>query len=148
MDFDICNLQEIITEVEGMLKGQIVSSGAIIFTDLRTENIRFPKIHLKSIFYNLISNSIKYKKPDVPPFIEISSNQHLGKTVLIFKDNGLGIDLKKHGDNVFKLNKVFHRGFDSRGVGLFMTKTQIETFGGSISVESEHELGTIFIITL
>ena len=49
---------------------------------------------------------------------------------------------------MFQLNKVFHKGFDSKGVGLFMTKTQIETFGGSIQVESEPNAGTEFTVTL
>ncbi len=96
----------------------------------------------------MISNSLKYSQINVPPLIEVSTKKHFGKTVLEFKDNGLGIDLKKHGKNMFKLNKVFHSGFDSKGVGLFMTKTQIETFGGTISAESEPGTGTKFIITL
>jgi signal transduction histidine kinase len=49
---------------------------------------------------------------------------------------------------MFKLNKVFHKGFDSKGVGLFMTKTQIETLGGSISVESTPMVGTEFTVTI
>ena len=56
--------------------------------------------------------------------------------------------MKRHGENIFKLNKVFHRGFDSKGVGLFMTKTQIETFGGKITIESEPNVGTAFTIEL
>jgi sensor histidine kinase regulating citrate/malate metabolism len=66
--------------------------------------------------------------------------------VLEFSDNGLGIDLGRHGQNMFKLNNVFHKGYDSKGVGLFMTKTQIETFGGKITVESEPNVGTKFTI--
>ena len=68
--------------------------------------------------------------------------------ILTFKDNGLGIDLVKHGKNMFKLNQIFHSGYDSKGVGLFMTKTQIETFGGKIAVESEPNVGSIFTIKI
>ncbi|MDF2434273.1 MAG: hypothetical protein JWP44_3904 [Mucilaginibacter sp.] len=52
----------------------------------------------------------------------------------------------KHGKNMFKPNGIFHSGSDSKGVGLFMTKTQIETFGGNISVKSEPNIGTTFTI--
>jgi signal transduction histidine kinase len=131
-----------------MLKAQVLSKQAIIKTSFEVSSIEFPLIYMKSIFYNMISNSLKYTNPDIPPVIELSSRIEQGKTMLEFKDNGLGIDLNIHRGNMFKLNKVFHRGFDSKGVGLFMTKTQIETFGGSINVESEPGLGTTFIITL
>lgn len=146
--FDTCDLKEITNSVESMLKGQMITKKATVNMDFEKPQIKFPHIYLESIFYNMISNSLKYTKENVPPVIDISSRIEYGKTVLTFKDNGLGVDLEEHGQNMFKLNKVFHRGFDSKGVGLFMTKTQIETFGGSIKVESEVGLGTIFTITL
>ncbi|MEJ7822322.1 MAG: PAS domain S-box protein [Chitinophagaceae bacterium] len=148
MTYDTCNLQELVEETKNMMRGQMISKQAIIKTNFEVPNIEFPLIYMKSIFYNIISNSLKYSHADVPALIEVSSKKHFGKTVLEFADNGLGIDLKKHGKNMFKLNKVFHSGFDSKGVGLFMTKTQIETFGGMISAESEPGKGTKFIITL
>jgi sensor histidine kinase regulating citrate/malate metabolism len=64
------------------------------------------------------------------------------------RDNGLGIDLKKHGHRLFGLNNTFHRHPDSKGVGLYMTKTQIEAIGGSITVVSEEDKGTTFKIIL
>ncbi len=148
MTYDTCNLQELVEETKNMMRGQIISKQAIIKTNFEVPHIEFPLIYMKSIFYNMISNSLKYSQTDVPALIEVSSKKHFGKTVLEFTDNGLGIDLQKHGKNMFKLNKVFQSGFDSKGVGLFMTKTQIETFGGTISAESEPGNGTKFIITL
>jgi PAS domain S-box-containing protein len=148
IEFNECDVSEIISGVSKMLNGQILSKKAIINTDLNVPIIHFPKIYLESIVYNMISNSLKYSNPDIPPVISITSSKAEGKTVLRFKDNGLGIDLKKHGANMFQLSKVFHKGYDSKGVGLFMTKTQIETFGGSITVESEPYVGTEFVITL
>jgi len=143
-----CDLKELMQVVESMLKGQILAKHATILTDFNAPSISFPRIYLVSIFYNLISNSLKYSKRDVAPEIIISSRLANDRTILIFKDNGIGIDLKRNGDNMFKLNKVFHRGYDSKGVGLFMTKIQIETFGGRIAVESEPNVGTIFTIEL
>jgi len=132
--------------VKQMLAGQIVTNKAIITTDFKVRFMKFPKMYLESIFYNMISNSLKYSKAGVPPEILIKSAVKAGNTILTFKDNGLGIDLVKYGGKIFKLNSTFHTGFDSKGVGLFMTKTQIETFGGKITVESEPGVGTTFTI--
>tara|TARA_R110000744_G_scaffold201279_1_gene320459 strand:- start:2320 stop:7266 length:4947 start_codon:yes stop_codon:yes gene_type:complete len=104
------------------------------------------KSYMYSIFYNLISNSIKYKKQDIPSVIDIRSHLKNDKIELIFKDNGRGIDLKKNVDQVFGLYKRFHREIDGKGMGLFMVKTQVEALGGKISIESEVDKGTEFKI--
>ncbi len=148
MPYDDCKLEGIVDHIEQMLKGQFVSRKASIHIDFQCPVIQFPKLYLESIFYNMISNALKYSKADVPPELLITSQKVNGKIILSFKDNGLGIDLNKHGKDLFKLNKVFHSGFDSKGVGLFMTKTQIETFGGNIRVESQPNEGSTFIIEL
>ena len=62
------------------------------------------------------------------------------------QDNGLGIDLAKHGSKLFGLHKTFHEHKDAKGVGLFLVKTQVEALGGSITAESELDQGTMFII--
>ena len=146
LPYDDCRLEEMVKSVERMLAGQVISKKATISTDFQVASMKFPKMYLESIFYNMISNALKYSKADRPPVINISSAIKQGQIVLTFSDNGLGIDLKRHGKDMFKLNKTFHRGFDSKGVGLFMTKTQIETFGGNISVQSQPNIGTTFTI--
>lgn len=66
--------------------------------------------------------------------------------MLYFQDNGLGIDLKIYGDKVFGMYKTFHKHDDARGVGLFITKNQIESMFGKIEIESEVNVGTTFKI--
>ncbi len=148
LPFEKCNLKKMVDNVMLMLQGQILAGKAVIKTNFKVTSIDFPRMYLESIFYNMISNALKYSKAGIPPEITIGSKAAEGKTMLTFSDNGLGIDLKKHGKNMFKLNKIFHEGYDSKGVGLFMTKTQIETFGGQITVESEPEIGTTFRISI
>ena len=105
------------------------------------------KSYMHSIFYNLISNSLKYKKPDVTPVIEITSKKLDDKIELIFKDNGLGIDLVKDGQQLFGLYKRFHmQTAEGKGMGLFMVKTQVETLDGRITVKSKVNEGTEFKI--
>ncbi|WP_259068571.1 PAS domain S-box protein [Mucilaginibacter sp. X4EP1] len=147
MTYDACVFDNIVKSVETMLRGQIIKKEALIKTNFTVQGMSFPKMYLESIFYNMVSNALKYSKPAVPPVIIISSEFKDGKLQLTFNDNGLGIDLKRHGEEIFKLNGVFHNGHDSKGVGLFMTKTQIETFGGNIKVDSEPDIGTTFTIT-
>ncbi|HZJ20457.1 MAG TPA: ATP-binding protein [Pricia sp.] len=100
--------------------------------------------YLDSIFLNLFTNSIKYSSPERTPVIKIVSAQIKDKTVLTFSDNGLGIDLKRHGDKLFGMYKTFHRNKDAKGIGLFITKNQIEAMNGCIEVESTVDVGTTF----
>lgn len=105
------------------------------------------KSYLYSIFYNLITNSIKYRRQGVAPVIEITSHKTAKGIALTFKDNGMGIDLEKQGMQVFGLYKRFHtHAAEGKGMGLYMTKTQVETIGGKISIQSEVNKGTEFYI--
>lgn len=104
------------------------------------------KSYLHSIFYNLITNSIKYHQPGLPPLIEIKSTTYNGKLVITFKDNGIGIDLSKKADQVFGLYKRFHDHVGGKGVGLFMVKTHVETLGGQIFINSKINAGTEFTL--
>ena len=105
------------------------------------------KSYMYSIFYNLISNSIKYRRSDVPLEITVKSELLKDKMILSFKDNGLGVDLKKSGVDMFGLYKRFHTDHaEGKGLGLYMVKMQVEKLGGSISVKSEVNKGTEFIV--
>ena len=103
--------------------------------------------YMHSIFYNLITNSIKYRKNDTPLTCEIKSRKNEDNIELIFKDNGIGIDLKRYGSQVFELYRRFHIGLaEGKGMGLFMVKTHVESMGGKISVVSEVDKGAEFRI--
>lgn len=111
--------------------------------------INYPSKYIHSIVHNLLSNALKYHSPDRKPVIEIKATRKMGEedTILFtIADNGLGIDLIKHGDSIFKIGKVFHRHPDAKGFGLFMTKTHVEAMGGKIWVESLPNEGTTFFI--
>ncbi|HWB27069.1 MAG TPA: PAS domain-containing sensor histidine kinase [Chitinophagaceae bacterium] len=104
--------------------------------------------YLYSIFYNLISNSIKYRKTGVDPVITISSTLKDGAIELVFEDNGKGIDLSRYGKEIFGLYKRFDTLAEGKGLGLFMVKAHVENLGGTIRVESELNKGTTFTVTL
>lgn len=104
--------------------------------------------YINSIFYNLLSNSIKYRKTGVSPLITVNSRKLPDKIELHFKDNGKGIDLEKHGRHVFGMYKRFDPTMEGKGLGLFMVKTQIEALGGTIKIKSRPGGGAEFIIQL
>jgi PAS domain S-box-containing protein len=118
-----------------------------IMTDFaEVDEIYSLKVYMYSIFYNLISNSVKYSKPNQKQFIDIKSKNENGKIILTFKDNGLGFDMKSKSDKIFGLYNRFHSHVEGKGMGLFMVKTQVESLGGEISVVSELNEGTKFTI--
>jgi PAS domain S-box-containing protein len=97
-----------------------------------------------SIVLNLLTNAIKYHSDERNPWVKLSVEDEKDFTILMVKDNGLGIDLAKHGEKLFGMYQTFHLHKDSRGIGLFLTKTHIESMGGLIEVESEVNVGTTF----
>ena len=102
--------------------------------------------YLESILLNFISNAIKYSHPDRTPILEIEAIQKQGELVLTFTDNGIGIDLDRNKDKLFGMYKTFSNNPDARGIGLFITKNQIDAMGGRVEVESELGKGTRFSI--
>lgn len=145
---DMVNLNECLDKIligyETQIK-QYDASIQINFQEINT--INFPHKYLESIISNLLSNTLKYKSPLRNPVIEIKTTKGPNNTtILSVSDNGLGIDLVRHKDQIFKIRKTFHKHPDAKGFGLFMTKTQVEAVGGRIWAESEPGIGTTFFI--
>lgn len=109
--------------------------------------INFNQEYLKSIFLNLITNSIKYSKADTFPSVLITSRKANGKSQLIYSDNGLGFDMEKVKDKIFGLHQKFHNHIDSNGIGLYLIYNHITSLGGTIEVESKINQGAKFTIT-
>jgi PAS domain S-box-containing protein len=141
--------ENVLDGVRKQLSSQIAEAKAVLSTDFeRAPKVSYPNIYLESILMNLLSNALKYRHPGRTPEISLKSTVENERVVLIVTDNGLGIDLKRYGHHIFKLRKTFHKHPESRGIGLFMIKSQIEALGGEISISSEPNIGTTFIVTL
>ncbi len=108
--------------------------------------INFIPAYLESILLNLTTNAIKYANPLEDSFVEYYIEHEDEYSILCVKDNGLGIDLEKYKDDIFGLYKTFHKHEDSTGIGLHITKNQIEAMNGKIEVESKINKGSIFKI--
>ncbi|WP_269227789.1 sensor histidine kinase [Flavobacterium eburneipallidum] len=120
---------------------------AIIINNVAKETvINFNPAYLESILLNFSTNAIKYAHPDRFPIIEFNFFIENGKKVLTIKDNGLGIDLEKYGDLLFGMYKTFHKHEKANGIGLYITKNQVEAMNGKITVESKVGVGSTFKI--
>jgi signal transduction histidine kinase len=101
---------------------------------------------LYSALFNLIGNAIKYRSVKKPEIL-IQIDQSALETKIKISDNGIGIDLVKHGDDLFKPYKRFATEIEGKGLGLFLVKSHVEALHGTITVESNIGVGTSFIIT-
>ena len=110
--------------------------------------IKTNKAYLESSLLNLFINSLKFRSKDRDLIIDITISEDNNIIVISFKDNGIGIDLKRHKNKIFGFYQRFHDYPNSKGLGLFLVKSQIETMGGTINIQSEIEKGTEFILTL
>ena len=130
--------------------GHVIETGNVVITSdfSGAETIKYIPAYLDSIILNLLTNSIKYKHPERHPIVYLKSyiDPHDDGIVLEVSDNGLGNDLEKFGDKLFGMYNTFHYNSDAVGIGLFITKNQIESLNGHIHVESEVNHGTKFII--
>jgi PAS domain S-box-containing protein len=140
-------LSELINDIKSSISSEIINEQVNFILDFSAiDEILTLKVYLYSIFYNLIINSIKYRKPDLPPEITITSFKSEDNITIVVKDNGLGIDLPKTHDEVFGLYKRFHSHVEGKGIGLYMVKKEVESLKGSITVESEVNKGSEFKI--
>jgi len=138
-----------IDEIALVLRREFETNRVTLIKDLTScRHIYSVKPMVNSILYNLISNAIKYRSNDREPTIEITSWETDNFYMVEVKDNGLGIDLKKNKDSLFKLYKRFHFHTDGKGLGLYLVKLQCESLGGGIEVESEINRYTKFTIRL
>ncbi|MER3375044.1 MAG: PAS domain-containing sensor histidine kinase [Allomuricauda sp.] len=141
------NFNEALQKVQNSISALIQKAGAKFHIDFSgLGSVPFKDNFMESIFLNLITNSIKYARPGVPPVISIRTTQQNGEKLLIFSDNGLGIDMDNVGHLIFKLNERFHGNEDSKGVGLYLVHNHVTSLGGGIKVESQVNEGTTFTI--
>lgn len=101
-----------------------------------------------SILYNLVSNSIKYRSPERGLMIEVTTTEDDSYFTIVVRDNGIGIDIPFHKDNLFKLYKRFHQHIEGKGLGLYLVKLQAEALKGDVAIKSEVNQFTEFTIRI
>lgn len=141
------NLRHYLKNILNILHNEITKHGIRIDINIPIDaTVQYNPAYLESILLNFTTNAIKYSSPERKPMISYDYEIINNKKTLSITDNGLGIDLKKHKSSLFGMYKTFHKNQNSRGIGLFITKNQIEAMGGTIEVSSEVNKGTTFKI--
>ena len=139
------NLKQYIDNTLSILSDQIELKGINITSTIENDiEVNYNPAYLESILYNLISNAIRYSHSEKNSTITIDFFTEKNKKVLQVSDNGIGIELTKNGHKIFGMYKTFSSHKESKGIGLFITKNQIDAMGGNITVESKPNLGTTF----
>ncbi|WP_442846575.1 PAS domain S-box protein [Leeuwenhoekiella sp. H156] len=154
VDIDIKDKEELVLKdfvknTERSLRGLLVNANFKIYNYV-PEDLKVYAVpaYLESVLLNLFSNSIKYRDPRKKSWLQVTAEAVNGYTVISVSDNGLGINMERYGDRIFGLYKTFHEHSEARGLGLYMTQSQIQVMGGSIDVKSKVGEGTTFIIKL
>lgn len=147
IDIQELDFQEVLGQVTHSIAAIIESTQ----TDFEVDFTGAPKVlfnfsYLESIFQNLITNSIRYRSPNRKPILQIRTFKQDQNIHLTFSDNGIGFDMALVKDKIFGLHQKFHHHPESRGIGLYLIHAQITSLGGSISVESQVDVGTVFSI--
>ncbi len=142
------DLNDILSHVEHNLQLTVEETGAQILYD------ELPVVHaapssMLQLFQNIIANAIKFRKKDVQPTVTITCKKQDRDYLFSIADNGIGIpdDQKDQVFEIFRrLNSRKH--YSGSGIGLATCKKIIEGLGGTIWLESTHEVGTTFYFTI
>ncbi|UWX54766.1 PAS domain S-box protein [Maribacter litopenaei] len=143
------NLLKTLESIEKNIEVLLLEKNVIPIVDVApTHFVMGVPAYIESIFFNLYTNALKYSSPNRKLEIKIKSQAVDNFLKVSFADNGLGIDLERFGDKIFGMYKTFHENKDAKGIGLFITKNQVVSMGGTVEVESSPDKGATFIITL
>ena len=103
-----------------------------------------------SVLQNLLTNSIKYRRLDVPLVIKVATYDENGTMKVDYRDNGQGIDLKQFEGKLFSMFQRFtsDQSISGTGVGMYIIKRLIDKNNGKVKLESEPNKGLRYLITL
>lgn len=145
---EIILVAELLDEFLADNRMAIEEAGADFRFDVQQQTVLYNRSALKTILFNLLGNSLKYRKTDTPLVVQVSFIKVVDRIQLIVADNGIGIDLKRHGDKLFGLFKRFHQNIPGTGMGLYFVKKILDKNQGIIEIESQPRVGTTITITL
>lgn len=142
-------LKRMVFQVLHELNNFISQNRATIHYDNIPETISGNRTKLKQLFQNLISNAIKFHRPDVAPVVHIEAENLNSHWKFAVRDNGIGIE-EDYYDKIFLLFKKLHnkKQFQGTGIGLALCKKIVEQHHGSIWLESVPGEGTTFYFTI
>jgi len=141
-----CN--ELIERIRHTISDTIQESGANVLA-ASLPSVWGDRTQLELLFQNLVSNAIKFRKPETSPAVKITGQKRKNDWVFSVEDNGIGFDME-YADYVFQLFKRLHtrEEYSGTGIGLSICKRIVESHGGKIWAESRKGEGSKFFFTL
>ena len=142
-------LEEVLEEVLRLLHTPVETYNVRIISDFsKAPDLFSSKERVHHILFSLLTNAIQYRRPEARVEIRVNSFRKDGFVVLEVEDNGQGIDLEKHSEDIFKPFKRFHLHASGKGMGLYLVKLQVKKLYGKIEVKSFPATGSIFSVYL
>jgi signal transduction histidine kinase len=141
------NIPELVEEVKNDISPLIKESNVSFIENYELREMDFVKANLKSVFYNFISNAIKYRSPKREPVVKICTYEQDQQYVMSFEDNGLGLT-ESQQTKLFSMFKRIHRQGEGSGIGLYIVKRIVENANGRIEVHSQEDKGSRFTVYL
>jgi signal transduction histidine kinase len=147
---ELVQLPDLTADVLQTIRPQVQDTQASIQADFtQLPELLYVRSNLRTILLNLLSNALKYRHAERRPRVSLRTRVVSGQPLLEVQDNGLGIDLQRHGAELFQLFRRFHpQAGDGTGVGLFLVNRLVQAHGGRIEVESQAGDGTTFRVFL
>ena len=145
-DTELVDLNDILGKVQNNIQDLIAAEKVQFHIDFQVKELHFSRKNVYSIFYNLISNAIKYRSPEREPVITLKTESVNKYVVLTVADNGLGLSAE-NVSKMFALFKRFHSHVSGTGMGLYIVKRIIDNASGHIEVQSEEGKGTTFKVS-
>ncbi|MGB9980536.1 ATP-binding protein [Methanobacterium sp.] len=147
-DFKLVNTEKVVKQLISDLQVTFKENNVKITCNSLPE-VCADERQLIQLFQNLISNAIKYRKPEEPPKIHISAKKEDNECVFSVSDNGIGIE-SEYFDRIFAIFQRLHtkEEYEGSGIGLSIVKKIIDRHGGQIWVESELGNGSTFYFTI
>ncbi len=143
------DIQGLVEDVKETLSKNIAENNAQIVTELEGFTaLTYNRQNFQSIVYNLVSNGIKYRSQERDPIVTLKTYEKDGYQCMSISDNGMGIDMQKHGNKLFGMFNRLHNHVEGSGIGLHLIKGIIEKNGGTITADSALDAGTTFHIKL
>jgi len=142
------DLNDVVSKSTSLLRDVIQENETELIVD-QLPTVRGYPVALKTLFTNLISNGIKYQSPGQSAKLKISATDQGEEWHITVSDNGIGI-AEEYYDEIFKLFKRLHTAdqYPGTGLGLSTCKRIVDEHGGSLSVVSQENIGSSFIVTL
>jgi signal transduction histidine kinase len=148
------DLNKLVGDVLADMEHTIMEKNAKISVD-ELPSLYVNPVLMQPLFYNLISNALKYCKKGADPTIRIRAevnndkNQQNKYCRILVEDNGIGFD-QKYAEQVFDMFRRLHpkSEFEGTGIGLALCKKIVEKHNGFISVRSKVDEGSVFIVSL